>query len=92
MVKKLLAKYEKEKTPDDTFFSWYFTKHASGFVKGVFIIFLYILWLRFGFDLVFMVYFFEVVFCGFVLFLLGLGVKKGVIGFFHRRKDKRNME
>lgn len=75
-MKKLLSKYQSEKSHGDSFFSWYFTKHASPFVKYSFILLLWILYLRFAFDLVFMVTFFKIIFLFTVVFGGALAIIK----------------
>ncbi|WP_207115364.1 hypothetical protein [Enterococcus sp. DIV1298c] len=84
---KIFREYKATKQPTDDFLSWLFIRRINLRVKLLFIAILWIGWLRFSFDLVFMVRFFQFVFIGFLIYLMYLLVLliKKIAKFIVRR-------
>lgn len=67
---KLSEDYKKTKQPTDDFLSWLLLRKINTCGKIFFAITLWLLWLKFAFNLRFMVFFFEFIFICFIVYLL----------------------
>jgi hypothetical protein len=67
MIKKFINDFKSTKQPEDDFLKWLLLRKFSTRGKVILAVILWALWMRYAFDLVFMVNFFKfIIFIGFL--------------------------